>query len=519
MPPHRLTRRDAARLGLASLSAAALMRARPSSAAGGTLVVALPNNPATLDPIQISNHDAMAITNLIWENLLEVDLDGNPVPSLARAMPRIADDQLAWTFDLRDDVVFHDGSRMTAEDVKYSYEYMLDPKNRSARRTLHGPIQEIVVDSPTRITFRLRTPFRPWPQYMTKFMGVFPKGSREAKGDDAFRSNPAGLGTGPGVFVEWRQDDLVELRRNPAYWRGKDVPAWERVQFRIVPEDASRVAYLQTGRAHIISAPPPREFERLKTVPGVRTGQKVAVGGIWFMQTNTRRAPFDDVNFRKAVACAIDRERIARDVLGGLLDPTATPAPTAASYHDKEAAAALAYDPAKARAYLAKSKYPQGAEFELLVPSIPYLFDSRDAAVVMQGMLAEVGIKMRLGQMEMPQILQRALGGTQVASLLPLMGPSDPTFVIQICYTPDQLMSKSSGYTNPALDQALAESYRTTDQAKLDPIYRRIQQILVEDSPHVWLGFVGVANAWREEVKDFKPNTGLTIWTRDVRLA
>ncbi len=139
----------------------------------------------------------MAISNAIFENLLEVDLDGNVVPSLAHKLPVINDDATRFVFDLRDDVVFQNGQKFTAEDVKYSYEYMLDPKNRSIRRTLFSPIKEIVIESPTRVVFNLSGPYRPWLQYMTKFMGIFPKGSREAVGDDAFKSAPAKLGTGP----------------------------------------------------------------------------------------------------------------------------------------------------------------------------------------------------------------------------------------------------------------------------------------------------------------------------------
>ena len=100
-------------------------------AADKTLIIALPNNPATMDPMQTSNHDGMAVSNAIFENLVEIDLDGIPVPCLARAMPKISDDQLTFTFDLRDDVVFQNGAKFTAEDVKYSYDYMLDPKNKS----------------------------------------------------------------------------------------------------------------------------------------------------------------------------------------------------------------------------------------------------------------------------------------------------------------------------------------------------------------------------------------------------
>ncbi|MCQ4159186.1 ABC transporter substrate-binding protein [Roseomonas sp. GC11] len=511
-----LNRRILFQAGAAGLGLIAAPRL--AGAAERVLTVALPNNPTTLDPIQISNHDAMAITNTLFENLLETDLEGNVVPCLARAMPTISDDALRFTFDLRDDVVFHNGQKFSAEDVKYSYEYMLDPKNKSIRRSLFSPIERIEIESPTRITFLLKQPYRPWLQYMQKFMAVFPKGSREAVGDDAFKSAPVGLGTGPGIFVEWQPDTQIVLKRNPNYWR-RGKPGWDRVVAQIVPEDATRLAYLMTGQTQIISAPPPRDFEKLKTQYGIKTGSRVALGGMWFMQTNTKRAPFDDVNFRKAVSCAIDRKSIARDVLYGLLDPTATPAPNATSYYNATADAAIGYDPARAKDYLAKSLYSKKASFELLVPSIPYLFDAKDSAVVMQSQLAAVGIEMKITLMEQPQILTRAIAGTQVASLMPLMAPADPTFIIQICYTANQIMSKSSGYTNPALDAAIQESYRYTDAARLDPVLKRIQDILAEDCPNVWLGFVGIANAWRDEVKGFAPNSGLSMQLRDVTLS
>ena len=502
--------------GTATLGAHLL---RPGIALGAdrTLTIALPNNPSTMDPIQTSNHDGMAISNAVFENLMEVDLDGNVVPCLARALPTISDDQLTMTFDLRDDVQFQNGAKFTAEDVKYSYEYMLDPKNKSIRRYIFEPIERIDVESPTRVVFHLKTPFRPFFQYQTKFMGIFPKGSREAHGDRYFANTPIGVGTGPGIFVEWTPNDQLEMKRNPTYWR-RGEPAWDRVVAKIVPEESVRAAYLSTGQAHIISAPPPHQLAELAATPGLKVGRKTALGGLWFMQTNTLRKPFDDVNFRKAVSCAIDRKKLAEDVFYGLISPTAVPAPRETPWFNADAEASLAYDPARAKDFLAKSKYAGGAEFDLQVPNPPYLIDTRDAAVVLQSMLAAVGIRMNIRSQEMPQVLASMTAGNHVATLLPLMAPSDPTFHVTICYLPDQQQSKSSNYSNPALTAAVKDSYRHTDLQELIPIYQKIQAILAEDCPHVWLGYIVVANAWRDEVKDFAVNTGLTIWTRDVKL-
>ena len=195
-------------------------------AAGGTLTVALPNNPTTFDPANQRNHDAMAMSQVVFENLYEVDVNAEPQPMLAVGH-QVADDGMTWWFDLRDDVVFHNGQKMTAEDVKYSYEWILDPKNKARRRSVWTRIKNIVVESPTRVRFEMAQPYGTMLYYMTKYMGIFPKGSREKHGAAAFTSNPVGLGTGPGIFVGARKNDYVEFKRNPNYWR-KGVPAWEQ---------------------------------------------------------------------------------------------------------------------------------------------------------------------------------------------------------------------------------------------------------------------------------------------------
>lgn len=513
MTLRRRTMLAAAPAGLA----AAILDPRVALGANGVLTIALPNNPSTMDPIQTSNHDGMAISNLVFENLLEVDLDGNPQPCLARALPTMSDDQLTMTFDLRDDVVFQNGVKFSAEDVKYSYDYMLNPANKSLRRAIMSPIQSVEIESPTRVVFKLNTPFRPFFQYQTKFMGIFPKGSREQHGDRYFANTPIGVGTGPGVFVEWVPNDRLVVRRNPNYWR-KGLPAWERMIARIVPEDSARVAYLKTNEAQIISAPPPHQLTELAGTPGLAVGRKTALGGLYFMQTNCAKKPFDDENFRKAVSCAIDRVRISDEVFYGTVSASAVPAAAEAPWFNKEANAALSYDKARARAYLAKSRYPTGAEFDVMVPNPPYLIDTRDAAVVMQSMLAEIGIKMNIRSTEMPTALTAMTTGNHVATLIPLMAPSDPTFHINICYQPDQQQSKSSNWSNPELTALIAASYRETDPAKANPIYHKMQAILAEGCPHIWLGYVVVTNAWRKEVVDYAVNTGLTIMARDVKL-
>jgi peptide/nickel transport system substrate-binding protein len=511
------TRREIVKGIPASLAAFALGLGDmpPALAAGGDLTIALPNNPTTLDPAMQANHDGMAVTQAIFENLVEVDHDGNLQPQLAVALPTISADNLEYAFDLRPDVAFQNGQPFSAEDVKYSFEYILNPENKTLRRPLFDRIAEVVVDGPLRVRFRLRDPYRPWLYYMTKYQGIFPKGSREKHDANYFKNSPIGLGTGPAQFVEWRQNDRLVLSKNPNYWR-KGVPAWDRLIVRIIPDDSSRVAYLKTGAVDIISAPRPKDFEGLKAEKGIQAASRLALGGWFFLMTNTMKPPFDDVNLRRAIACAVDRKMLASKVYYGLVEPTTIPAPPGAWWFDQKADNVNGYDLTRAKEFLRRSKYASGAQFEMLVPSQPYLLDVKDAAVVIQAQLAAIGIKLNIRELEQGVLLQQTRLGNYTSALQVWMSPGEPTYMIDLIYGKDNVFSKASGYENQAAWNLIHETYRHTKEDELKPIFAKLLSQLAEDSPHVWLGIVHASNVWRSEVKGFKVNQGLTMRVRDV---
>ena len=513
-----MERRAFLRVGLLGASAAALSPFVGTWTVEGAekiLTIAVPNNPATFDPVNAANHDAMVVSQTIFENLIEVDHDGNLKPQLAVGLPRVSPDRKTYSFDLRDDVYFQDGQKLTAEDVKYSFEYVLDPKNKALRRPLFNRISRVVVESPTRVRFELSEPYRPWMFYLTKYMGIFPKGSREKHGPDVFKASPAGVGTGPGIFVEWRQNDYIMLRKNPNYWR-KGLPHWDRLVVRVIPEDSVRVAYLVTGQVDVVSAPPPKDFVRLRALPGLKGESKPTMGGWLFLMTNTKKAPFDDVNARKAVSHAIDRAAIAKNVYYDLVDPVAIPAPPRGWWFSKEANDLNDFDLEKAKAYLQRSRYPNGFEFEMMIPAQPYLLDVKDAAVVIQSQLAKLNIKINMRIVEQGVLLEQLRFGNQVSALQVWMSPGEPTYMIDLCYGKDNVFSKSSGYDNPELVKLIHETYFQNDEQALKPIFARLLRILATDSPHIWMGFVHASNLWRDSVKDFRVNQGLTMRVKDA---
>jgi peptide/nickel transport system substrate-binding protein len=497
----------------------AWLRGAQAQKSGGTLTVALSNNPLTCDPINMASHDSEILSQSIWENLVEFDVDGVLKPQLAKALPDISADKLTYTFDLRDDVYFQNGQKLTTEDVKYSIEYAINPANKASRGSLFNRISHCEIDSPTRIRVILKVPYAPWTAFLTKFMGIWPKDSREKFGNDYFRLTPVGLGTGPGIFEEWKPNDYVSFKRNPNYWI-KGLPYWDRLVVKIVPEDATRVAYLLSGQADIIGEPPPRDFARLKARKGISGGARVTNGGWCVMLQNNAKPPFDDLNFRLAIAHAVDRKTIAERIYYGLVEPSAIPAPSSSWWFDEAADKTLAYNLDLAKSYLAKSKYAtSGAEFELLTSAEAYLLDTNDCAVFLQAELAKIGVKVTLKKAAFAIVNPTVTNGDYQCAIVNYMSPGEPTYMVAVSSTPNQFLSHATNFSDPRVTNLLNEAFAEDDRAKLKPIYADLMKVLAEQSPVTWIGFFDAANLWRDRVKNFKVNQGLTIEVRDVWLA
>ncbi len=442
---HHLTRRSVLNIGAAAALSTAWIRTARADASG-TLTVGLSNNPVTCDPINMASHDTQILSQTIYENLVEFDIEGNLKPQLAKALPTISADSLVYTFDLRDDVLFQDGTPLTSEDVKYSIEYTINPANKATRGPIFNRLSHVETDGPHRLHVHLKEPFAPWTSFLTKFMGVWPKDSREKHGPDYFRQSPIGVGTGPGIFEEWKPNDYVSFRRNSNYWQ-KGLPHWDRLVVKIIPEDATRVAYLLSGQVDIIGAPPPREFSRLKTRKAIQGEAIPTFGGWTVLLQNPTRPPFDDVEFRKAIAHAVDRKTIAEKIYYGLVEPTAIPAPASSWWFDAEADAMSAFNLDLAKAHLAKSRYANGTEFDMDLPAEPYLLDCKDAAVFIQAQLAQLNIKVNLKMAPFPIVSGRMLGGDYTSSLANIMSPGEPTYFLMANFTGNSFMSKTSGGT------------------------------------------------------------------------
>src|SRR5690606_34870396 len=210
---------------------------------------------------------------------------------------------------------------------------------------------EVKVLSDYEVSFQLSRPYSPLLASMTKYMGIFPEGSRELAGA-AFQNGPVGLGTGPAVFKAAQSGAWVELERNPNYHG--EAPDWDIIRFEIAPDTTARTTALVTGAADVIGGAAARDFLRLTAEGGnIEGASKAALGASMLTSHHCGAAPFDDVNFRLAVSCALDRDAIGARIYGGLLEATGVMVPQASPYHSAEADAAISFDVEAAKTHLA----------------------------------------------------------------------------------------------------------------------------------------------------------------------
>ena len=229
----------------AAVIAAVLAFPGPSFAAKETLVVNIVNEPATVDPHRHWNPDSYYVYRNLFDNLVTRGPDGAIVPQVAKSWNVLADDEVE--LEIRDDIRFHDGEPLTAEDVVFSVERITDPDFKSPQLGQFNQIVAAEATGPHTVRLRTNGPYPPLMAQLVK-LSVVPKHYVEEVGDDGLNKQP--VGSGPYRFVEWQRGVKVVVERNPDYWRGE--PPFARVEFVAVPDSATRVANLRAGTADLV---------------------------------------------------------------------------------------------------------------------------------------------------------------------------------------------------------------------------------------------------------------------------
>jgi peptide/nickel transport system substrate-binding protein len=377
------------------LSAAIAFAGLQSVAAQQTLTIAQGNDILSLDPANHGNNSTESALVNIYDYLVDKDFSQGQL----RFTPRLAlswstDDNVHWSFKLRDDVRWHNGDRFTAQDVKFTIERsQQDKKLISAHKfrrikSVEAPDDTtlaIVTDGPDTLLLHA---------FVGNGAGILPKAAFEtAGGKEEFFKKP--IGTGPYVFDQWIKSDRVVLTKNPRWWGG--TPKWDKVVIRSIPETTTRVAELLTGGVDIAVNIPPEDTARLNANASTRAITfDIARNLALHVRTGKDRVT-GNPRIREAIDLAIDREAIVKQVLEGHGAATRGFFPPAIPGFAPALSKEIRFDPERAKALLREAGFDarKRPQFKISTPSGRYVKD-REIVEAVAGYLEDVGFRVQV---------------------------------------------------------------------------------------------------------------------------
>jgi peptide/nickel transport system substrate-binding protein len=500
--PRRLT---AAAAAVVLLGACSSTPPAPGAAGAGTLVVATAGEPDTLNPVLNYGVDG---ASLIFDGLVARDGQNALVPALAADLPVISADARTVTAKLRPGVMFHDGTALTAADVVFTYQAVLDPKVDSTLRSDLDMLAGVSASDPATVVFTLKYAYAPFLQRLT--LGIVPAGALSGRDINQAGFNRKPVGTGPYKVESWTAGDRLVLAANDSYWGGR--PANRKLIVAFVADDNVRAQRMRAG-----------EFDAAELAPKLAAGFDDAAGyTVQRVPTADYRGvmlPFGnpvtgDLAIRKALFVGVDRAAMVSGILAGAGEPAFSPVPPASPYADASIVGKPTADTAAAGALLdaagwapgpdgIRSKAGQQAAFTLMYPAGDSL--RKELALAVTADAKKIGIKISLEGLTWDAIY------TRFAKDALIMGwgtPYDPDFVSYKLFGSKfagQGSFNPGSYQSPVADKALQEGRDQVDPVKRKAAYATFQQQLVADAPWVFLTYLKHTYVVKEGVNGVSP--------------
>ena len=483
------------RSSLLALAAGLALAAVPAAAAD--LRVGFHAEVTSADP-----HVHVVQNRNVWMHVYEPLVRQDPLlratPGLARGWRSV--DPTTWVFTLRPNVVFHDGSPMTAEDVKFSIDRARNMAGARTLRTYLKDIESVNVVDPMTIQVKTAGPSPALPDNLSLVV-VLPRSLGKVE-EDGFAHGKAAIGTGPYKFGEWVRGQRVVLVRNDKYWGDRE--PWDKVSFEFIPKEPARATALLTGAVDIINGASASVIEALKRNPSIEQAATTSymLNYLFLDQRPTTplvtdaagkplpHNPLTNPKVRQAINLAIDREVLARKVMKGDSEPTAQLVPEGFFGYDAALKPARG-DAAKARALLAEAGFPQGFQMTLYCTNDRYLNDAKVCEALGQ-MLTQAGIKTAVQTQPYTVVLGKAQGTKPDVSDLSIgmmgigavSGDSlQPMIATLASYNPKGGAGQNNygRYSNAKLDALIAQANKTISPVEREALQKQASQLAAED--------------------------------------
>lgn len=484
---------------------------------GGTLVIALSDDPGHFNPGITTGFNVHAVTGSIFNGLVELDDNANPHSDLAERW-EVSDDSTRYTFHLADGVRWHDGEPMTSADVKFTFENILLNYHSRTKGGLSGILESIDTPDDTTVVFNFTQPYAALLQRLNSTEApILPKHVYEGVDDvQTAAANLTPVGTGPFKLESYDIDNKITLVRNDDYFK-EGLPYLDRVVMRVIPDQNTQVLALEEGEVDYIWRVPGGEIERLSgddsiVLHGVNSGP----GGGFCIPTltfNSDRDVFSDLRVRQAIAHAINRDQMLAQVIFGQGRVATGPINSQMAFAYSDDVTTYAYDIDRANALLDEAGYASdGTRFtmDLLVFSFG---DFPKYGEVMRQNLAEVGIDVEVMPLDRSAFIPRVFGERDFdTNIISYCNNTDPSIGVARMYISSNIgdipFSNGAAYVNPQIDELFDAAASTPDVARRGELYGEIQRILTAELPYLWLVETRFTAGSGANVRGLQANSG-----------
>jgi len=485
---------------------------------GGELIVATLADADRLDPHVVTDAASMRVLENMYSTLLRYGQRyGDLEPDLAKSI-EVTNAGTAYTITLADGAVFHSGRPVTAEDVKYSFERIID---RGVRAQHFDAVVSMTAVDERTLQIELASPSAPFRSYLAYPMNAIVDPGVVAEHDGSL--DHADAGSGPFKLDDWQRDRHIKLVRHDGY-HVDGLPRLDRVTFRPIPDETARTTALRTGEVHLIHEVAPKDAPILERVDGVAVAS--VPGTFWeYIGLNCRKPPFDDPRVRQAVALAIDRDQLnklvkfgrATPLVGGHIPPNHW-AHAVVPHHDRPDQQLYEQpQPGNAEFLLNAASAEKPLRVELIVDS-SVTYQVRAAEVIKQ-QLKPIGFEVTVVGLESAVFFDRLGRGDFQMTVVGWMGFVDPDeWTWNLFHS--QGKYNQQGYANPALDELLDRGRTTLGRAQRRAIYADALKLIATDAPMVFLYVNNQTSAWRDSVRGYHVHpAATTLSLRDTWLA
>ncbi|MCG8604059.1 peptide-binding protein [bacterium] len=479
---------------------------------GGTLVVGMTNDVDTLNPLFGETSTSQEVTHLLLLGLADLNDKSEFEPELASSWQR-SEDYLKVTYRLRKDAIWSDGVPVTAEDVKFTWDLLMDKTLGSPRQAVTEFVKSVTVEGQHTVTFEF---FKAYPDQIFDTAGeILPKHILEGIAPSELRAHAFArkpISSGPFLLNKWIGQQYIELIPNEKYFGGR--PYLDRIIFKIVPDNTNLLLQLQSGEVDMVVGIPPEEASQLKQTNAGIEFYPVSGRVYHFMGYNLNDPLFATKTVRQALTMAIDRHSIIMALLSGTGSACLGPLPPMLTWVYDHAAKELPFEPETAEELLAQQGWQDRDgdgwldkdgklfEFKLKAGSGNQL--RSDTAVIIQDQLKRIGVKVQIATMERTALLQdlRAKKFQAVMGGWSTSFNMDPTPIFHSSAT--ELFNFGS-YANPKVDKLIEQGREEMDRKKAAAIWQEMQKLIYEDQPYTFLFWQDRLVAVNRQFKNVTP--------------